>query len=66
MWVVRSTRGPDKKDPEEEDDSVLVGSMDYLPTDLIYPVTDVDSFTGTRTNFFQFPKLVTSMGRMGK
>lgn len=66
MWVVPSSRGPDKKNPEEEDDSVLVGSMDYLPTDLIYPVTDADSFAGTRTKLFQFPKLVTSMGRMGR
>lgn len=66
MWVVCSSRGPDKKDLEEEDASVLVGSMDYLPTDLIYPVAVADSFAGTGTNLFQFPKLVTSMGRMGR
>lgn len=58
--MVPSSRGPYKKDLEEADDSVLVGSMDYLFTDLIYPVADADSFAGTRTNLFQCPKLVTS------
>lgn len=58
--MVPSSRGPYKKDPAEADDSVLVGSMDYLFTDLIYPVADADLFAGTGTNLIQCPKLVTS------
>lgn len=55
--MVPSSRSPYEKNLEE---AVLVGSMDYLFTDLIYPVADADSFAGTRTNLFQCPKLVTS------